>query len=293
MTKTGTAKASCLAEDHVTVVTGSAGDIGRELAVRLSGAGHSVCLVDNDDDRLADTRAACLEVNSRVTSTHLDVTDFDAVDRFARDIRATSGTVHALYNVAGVVHAGLLTDSRMTDIDRVVAVDLLGTIAVSRALLPHLIDSGHGQLVNISSAFGLVGVPGYTAYCAAKFGVRGFTEALQQEVADAAVMVTAVYPGGVRTGIMKRGTYASSVDAALVQDAFDRRVARTSAAAAAQQTLEGVLAGRRRILIGADARAVDALVRVVGMRYQYLSRRMGMRLHRSRGDSGVEQVASR
>jgi short-subunit dehydrogenase len=292
MMRTRAAKTPCGARDHYTVVTGSGGGIGRALAIRLSSAGEAVWLLDNDDDRLDETAAACLDVNEKVLSTRLDVTDFEAVDRFANALTGV-GTVHALYNVAGVIHAGLLSDSHMADIQRVIAVDLLGTIAVSHALIPGLVRSGHGRLVNISSAFGLAAVPGYTAYCAAKFGIRGFTEALQEELAPAGVAVTAVYPGGVRTGIMRRATYGTTVDAQSVQDRFDRTVARTSAAAAAQNILDGVQAGRRRVLIGADSRAVDALVRVVGTRYQCLSRKMGMRQHQDEGDFGVQQMAPR
>jgi len=282
MTRATPAKSPCGAEDHFTVVTGSGGDIGRELAVRLSAAGDAVWLVDNDDERLAETEAACLERNDKVMSARVDVTDYEAVDRFTHTLSGT-GTVHALYNAAGVIHAGLLTDSRMADIERVVTVDLLGTIAVSRALVPGLIQSGHGKLINISSAFGLAAVPGYTAYSAAKFGIRGFTEALQEELAPSGVTVTAVYPGGVRTGIMRRATYGSTANAQRVQDLFERRVARMSAGAAAQQILDGVQRGRQRILIGTDARSVDALVRIAGTRYQYLSRRMGMRLNQDKG----------
>lgn len=150
---------------------------------------------------------------------------------------------------------------------------------MSKAFLPQLARSGHGQLVNVSSAFGLVGVAGCTAYNAAKFGIRGFTEALQQEAPD--VQVAMVYPGGVRTDIMRHGRYASSVNAAEIARRFDQSVARTSAPAAAATILRQVDRGRRRIVIGADARLVDVLTRVAGTGYQRFTRRMGIRNERT------------
>lgn len=106
---------------------------------------------------------------------------FDAVTQLADDIRANVCPVHALDNLAGVIHAGLLADSQMADLDRLIRVDLLGTVAYSRAFLPQLVACGHGQLVTVSSPFGLTAAPGYAAYAAAKFGIPGFTKAVQQE----------------------------------------------------------------------------------------------------------------
>ncbi len=278
---------------HTVVITGAGGDLGRELAVRLSRQGGPVALVDQDRGRLAATVRVCRNASEAVSAWHVDVTSADDVSRLADAVRIHAGPAHALYNFAGVIHAGLLVDSQMADLEHVIQVDLLGTIACSQAFMPQLVESGHGQLVNVSSAFGLIGVPGYATYSAAKFGVRGFTEALQQEVGHVNVTVSAVYPGAVRTGIMRRGTYASSANPDEIQHKFEDSLARTSAEDAAAQIVKGVARGRRRIVIGADARLVDALVRVAGGGYQRLSRRMGMRQDLDRGDTDVQQVAPR
>ncbi len=262
---------------HPTVITGAGGDLGRELAVRLSRQGARVALIDHDGGRLGATFEACRQSSQRVTAWTVDVSDFGDVSQVAEQIRVLQGPTHAVYNLAGVIHAGLLVDSEPADLERIVRVDLLGTMSCAHAFLPDLLQSGHGKLVNVSSALGLIAVPGYTAYSAAKFGVRGFTEALQQEVDPSKVTVSAVYPGGVRTGIMRRATYAASADRYLVQDMFDRSVARTSTSKAVTQMIEGVDRGRRRIVIGADARTVDLLARVAGNGYQRFTRKMGMR----------------
>ena len=287
------AKTSPRCAAHPAVITGAGGDLGREVAVRLAAGGVPVALVDHHRARLAATLRACQHEGEAVTAWPVDVTAADQVAKLAESVRAQVGPAHALYNLAGVIHAGLLTDSQLSDLERVIRVDLLATIACSQAFLPQLVASGHGQLVNVASAFGLIGVPGYSAYTAAKFGVRGFTEALQQELDPVNVTVSVVYLGGVRTGIMRRGTYASSANAEQIQRTFDEVIARTSPQAAAARILQGVEQGRRRIVVGPDARLVDALVRVAGSRYQRLSRRLGMRQHPDRGDTDVQQMAPR
>lgn len=278
---------------HPAVITGAGGDLGREVAVRLAAQGVPVALVDHHHARLAATMRACQQAGEAVTAWPVDVTASDQVAEVAEAIDARLGPAHALYNLAGVIHAGLLTDSQLTDLERVIRVDLLGTIGCSQAFLPQLVASRHGQLVNLCSAFGLIGVPGYSAYTAAKFGVRGFTEALQQELDPVNVTVSVVYLGGVQTGIMRRGTYASSANPEQIQRKFDEVIARTSPQAAAARILQGVDQGRRPIVVGPDARLVDALVRVAGSRYQRLSRRLGMRQHPDRGDTDVQQMAPR
>jgi len=187
------------------------------------------------------------------------------------------GLTHGLFNLAGLIHAGLLVDSEPEDLERVVHVDLIGTMAACRAFLPQLLETGHGQIVNVSSAFGLVAVAGYSSYNAAKYGVRGFTEALQQEVDPTRVAVAVVYLGGAKTDIMRRGTFGSSVNPSQIQARFDRSVARLRVDDAARQIVSGVSKGRSRLVVGADARAVDVLARVAGVGYQRFTRRMGLK----------------
>jgi NAD(P)-dependent dehydrogenase (short-subunit alcohol dehydrogenase family) len=163
-------------------------------------------------------------------------------------------------------------DSRYDDIERVMDVDFWGVVNGTKAFLPYLIEFG-GRLVNISSAYGLIAAPGYSAYNAAKFAVRGFTEAVQQEVRNAGhpVRISCVYPGAVQTSIVRTGRFAQSENHADINDAFDK-MARTTPAQAAATILRGVRAGKSRILVGPDAIAADVLGRLGSSGYQQLFR---------------------
>lgn len=256
------------------VVTGAGGGIGAALATLLAAAGTALVLVDNNPAALTRVASRCSDLGVPVSSWDVDVADHDSVVDTARRVVEDSGPPDALFNVAGLIHHGLLVDSDFADIRRIVQVDLLGTISCCQAFLPALATHARARIVNVSSAFGLVGVAGYTAYNAAKFAVRGFTEALQQE-APPTVSVSCAFPGGVRTDVMRNGLYATTADRPRVVERFDGVIARTSPEAAAAAILRGSSAGRRRIIVGADAHLADALSRLAGSRYQVLTRRLG------------------
>ena len=154
----------------------------------------------------------------------------------------------------------------------------------TRAFLPHLIASGDGAVVNVSSIFGILAVPGQSAYNAAKFAVRGFTEALRQEMlADRLpVAVTCVHPGGVRTAIARNAAAAGDTDQAGNAAFFDDHLARTTPERAAEVIVEAMLAEKARVLVGADARLLDALVRLTGSGYQRVVARLAGRSGRGR-----------
>jgi short-subunit dehydrogenase len=135
-----------------------------------------------------------------------------------------------------------------------------------------LISSGDGHVVNVSSVFGLLAVPGFTAYNSAKFAVRGFTEALRQEmlVARHPVKVTCVHPGGIKTAIARNASFAEGLDQDELAKFFDKRLASTSAPKAARVILDGVRKNKARVLVGTDAKALDLLARVTGSGYQRL-----------------------
>jgi hypothetical protein len=157
-------------------------------------------------------------------------------------------------------------------IEHVLDVDFWGVVNGTKAFLPHLIASGDGHLVNVSSLFGLLSVPGQSAYNAAKFAVRGFTESLRQEmlVSRHPVRVTCVHPGGVKTAIARNAGAAEGYDQAELAAFFDRRLARTSSDAAARAIVRAIAGNRARCVVGRDAKLLDALVRLLGPRYQRL-----------------------
>ena len=190
---------------RVAVVTGAGSGIGRALAVALAAKGARLALSDVDTVGLAETVRRAEELGAEVHSTHLDVTQREAVFAYADAVLERFGTVNQVYNNAGIAYHGEFERTEFKDIERVMDVDFWGVVNVSKAFLPHLIASGDGHLINVSSLFGLLSIPGQSAYNAAKFAVRGFTESLRQEmlIAGHPVRVTCVHPGGIKTAIAR------------------------------------------------------------------------------------------
>ena len=258
---------------QVAAITGAASGIGRALALALGRAGVRLALADIDASRLRDVVAAVRSESGIAESWVLDVADAAAVYDWAEATAAHFGDVQMICNVAGIINAGEVLESSLAEIDRLMAVDFWGVVHGTKAFLPHIIESGGGRVVNVSSAFGLLSAPGYGGYNAAKFAVRGWTDALRQEMKAGGhrVTVTCVYPGGVRTPIMSKSTSSAGTEDALRRrEVFDTRVARTDPDRAATVILRGVAAGKPRVLIGADARVADALARVTGTGYERL-----------------------
>lgn len=256
----------------VAVVTGAGSGIGQALAIELARAGAQLAISDVDIEGLAQTEQRLSALGVRVKADRLDVTEREAFLAYAAEVKEHFGRVNQIYNNAGIAFSGDVEATEFKDIERVMDVDFWGVVNGTKAFLPHLIASGDGHVINISSLFGLLSMPGQAAYNAAKFAVRGFTEALNQEMAIAKhpVKVTTVHPGGIKTAIARNATTVEGVDAAAMADFFDRRLASTSAEEAARVILDGVSKGRARVLIGNDARALDVLVRITASRYQRL-----------------------
>jgi NADP-dependent 3-hydroxy acid dehydrogenase YdfG len=211
-------------------------------------------------------------IGAVVHETRLDVTDRAAVLRYADDVVAEFGTVNIVVNNAGIAFTGDIEKMSFEQIERVIDVDFWGVVNGTKAFLPHLIASGDGHVVNISSLFGLLAVPGQSAYNAAKFAVRGFTEALRQEmlVNGHPVHVTCVHPGGIKTAIARNAGAVAGQDQAALASFFDEKLAKTSPESAAKTIVRAVLGNRPRSVVGWDAKVLDALVRLTGPGYQRL-----------------------
>jgi NADP-dependent 3-hydroxy acid dehydrogenase YdfG len=260
-------------DGKVVVITGAGSGIGRELAVQAAARGAELALSDWDENGLVETaRLAGERTHREVRTDKVDVRDRDAMRAWATSVREELGRVNVVVNNAGVALHGDFEEVGYDDFHWVMDVDFWGVVQGTKEFLPHLIESGDGHVVNISSLFGLMGMPGQTAYNAAKFAVRGFTEALREEmlVAGHPVQVTCVHPGGIKTAIARNARTTSSHDQAHVARHFDTKLARMSPARAAEIIWAGVLADKPRVVVGADAKALDVLVRVVGPRYQDL-----------------------
>jgi NADP-dependent 3-hydroxy acid dehydrogenase YdfG len=255
----------------VAVVTGAGSGIGQALAIELARSGAKVAISDVDVDGLAATEERLRAIGAPVKSDRLDVTEREAFLAYADAVNDHFGTVNQIYNNAGIAFTGDIEVSQFKDIERVMDVDYWGVVNGTKAFLPHLIASGDGHVVNISSIFGLFSVPGQAAYNSAKFAVRGFTEALRQEMilAGHPVKVTTVHPGGIKTAIARNATAAEGLDASELAKSFDK-LARTSPQKAARIILDGVRKNKARILVGPDAKLLDILVRLTGSGYQRL-----------------------
>jgi NADP-dependent 3-hydroxy acid dehydrogenase YdfG len=254
----------------VAVVTGAGSGIGQALAIELGRSGAKVAICDVDLEGLAQTEEQLKAIGAPVKSDRLDVTEREAFLAYADAVNEHFGKVNQIYNNAGIAFTGDVEVSQFKDIERVMDVDFWGVVNGTKAFLPHLIASGDGHVVNVSSVFGLFSVPGQAAYNAAKFAVRGFTEALRQEMGAAGhpVAVTTVHPGGIKTAIARNATAAEGLDRDELAKLFDKRLARTSPRRAAQVILDSVRKKKARVLVGMDAKVLDLMVRVAGPYYQ-------------------------
>jgi NADP-dependent 3-hydroxy acid dehydrogenase YdfG len=256
----------------VAVVTGAGSGIGQALAIELARSGASVAISDVNTEGLATTEERLKAIGASVKTDRLDVTEREAFELYADAVKEHFGKVNQIYNNAGIAFAGDIEVSQFKDIERVMDVDFWGVVNGTKVFLPHLIASGDGHIINISSIFGLFSVPGQGAYNAAKFAVRGFTEALRQEMALAGhpVKVTTVHPGGIKTAIARNMTTVEGLDKDELAQQFDKKLASTSPQKAARIILDGVRKNKARVLVGPDAKALDIIVRVTGSGYQRL-----------------------
>jgi NAD(P)-dependent dehydrogenase (short-subunit alcohol dehydrogenase family) len=256
----------------VAAVTGAGSGIGQALALELARSGASVAISDIDTEGLAQTEEQLKAIGAPVRSDRLDVTEREAFQLYADQINEHFGKVNQIYNNAGIAFTGDVEITEFKDMERVMDVDYWGVVNGTKAFLPHLIASGDGHIVNVSSLFGLMSMPGQAAYNSAKFAVRGFTEALRQELVlnRDPVKVTSVHPGGIKTPIARTATAAEGVDPELTAKLFDKRLANTTPRRAAEIILEGVRKNKARVLVGPDAVVLDLLVRITGSGYQRL-----------------------
>ena len=258
--------------DKVVVITGAGSGIGRALALNLATRGARLALSDVNLDGLAQTvSAARLCGAGEVISDALDVADRAAFEEYAAHVIAHFGVVNVVINNAGVALSGRINDLEWTDIDWIIGIDFWGVVHGTKFFLPALIDSGDAHIINISSLFGLVSMPDQGFYNAAKYAVRGFTEALREEmlIDGHRVGVTSVHPGGIKTAVARSARVSAKDDQAATAKLFDEKMARMEPEKAAEIIVtHGLLKRKARVLVGIDAHLIHAFGKFTGSKYQ-------------------------
>jgi NAD(P)-dependent dehydrogenase (short-subunit alcohol dehydrogenase family) len=240
------------------VVTGAASGIGRALAQELAARGANLAIADVNEAGLTETASGCSGV--KVTTHVVDVSDRAAYETFVADVVEAHGGVQLLINNAGVTVDGGFYEQTLEDFEWVMGVNFWGVVYGCKLFLPHLAAADRAWVCNISSVFGIVGIPAQSSYCASKFAVRGMSEALWEELRGSSIGLSVVHPGGVRTSIMES---ARSYDEQTYNRAVEFFRSKTmKAPSAARVILDGIAAEQPRILVTREAPLIDRVKRL-------------------------------
>ncbi|MBE7481711.1 MAG: SDR family NAD(P)-dependent oxidoreductase [Polyangiaceae bacterium] len=248
--------------DRVAVVTGAASGIGRATAVRLAEKGAHLALVDIDDRRLAETRADVERLGRRATTHDCDVADRARMESLVADVEKAHGAVHVLVNNAGVAVSGTFEDQSLEDFHWLIGINLWGVVHGCKLFLPLLRRADEAHIVNVSSVFGLIGMPLNSAYCASKFAVYGLSESLRAELSDTNIGVTCVQPGGIATNIVQAARFVGGAEAETLRARAVRSFRRMlPPEKAAEAIVRGIEKNSHRVLITREAILLDAAKR--------------------------------
>jgi len=256
-------------EGGVAVITGAGSGIGRGLAKRLASEKMSLALADNDAAGLDETAQQLAGTGQKISIHAVDVSDLKRVEQFAAEVAEKHGRVTLLINNAGVAMHGTVEELSFDEIAWLMGINYWGVVYGVKIFLPLLRREPRAHIVNVSSIYGMISPSGQSAYCSAKFAVRGFTEVLMHELEGSTIGVSCVHPGGIRTAVARRARIAAKADpayAALTIRRFDR-IALTPPEAAADIIVDGVKRGDSRIMVGKDAVRIDRLQRIFPIRY--------------------------
>jgi len=261
-------------------VTGAASGIGRALALELAARGCDLALADRDEAGLQTLGAEIGRGSAQKVTLHrVDVSAPAEIAAFAEAATSNHPGLNIVVNNAGVALLGQFDEIDQAQMDWLMNINFWGVVHATRAFLPHLSTRREAHIVNLSSIFGIIAPPGQTAYAAAKFAVRGFSESLRHELqmANSPVRLSVVHPGGVATNIARSSRSGSGMtDNARRAQSIERfdAVAKTTPAAAALRIIAGIEKNQPRILIGNDARFMDLLQRLrPGTYWSVLARR--------------------
>ena len=254
-------------KDKVAVITGAGSGIGRALAQELDQKGCRLALSDVNEKGLAETAAS---LSKAPHTQKLDVARRDDFYAYAETVKKEFGTAHIVINNAGVAVSQTVEKLSYEDFEWIMGINFWGVVYGTKAFLPMMLAQNDGRIINISSVFGIIGVPTQASYNAAKFAVRGFTEALRHELKRTGVKAICVHPGGIKTNIAASSRFYAGPDGSTDrQKSADRfqKLATTTPTQAAQTIIRGMEKGSERVLIGADAKVISAIARLMPERY--------------------------
>ncbi|MCC6374816.1 MAG: SDR family oxidoreductase [Moraxellaceae bacterium] len=258
-------------EGKIVVVTGAGSGIGRALALQLAAQCAQLALCDVNETNLQKTVEIASAHGVKVYSAAVDVSKRDAFQTFADNVARALGNASVIINNAGVALSQNVEGMDRKDFEWVLNINFWGVVNGCEAFLPQLRQQKDAHIVNISSIFGIIGVPSQSAYNASKFAVKGFTEALRQELNGSNIHVTCVHPGGIKTNIARNARvhndmFGRVADVKKLAADFDR-LAATTAEEAARQIVRAIENNQKRLLIGKDAKALDVIQRLLPNHY--------------------------
>lgn len=265
-------------KNKVAAITGAGSGIGQQLAILLAKQGCHLSLSDINEKGLEQTVELLKPYTTiTVTTKKLDVSDREAVKQWAQETVQDHGSVNLIFNNAGVALGSTVEGATYEDLEWIVGINFWGVVYGTKEFLPFIKQTQDGHIINISSLFGLTAQPTQSGYNATKFAVRGFTESLRQEldIEKSGVSSLCVHPGGIRTNIAKSAKMSDSLNSLGMDPTksiqnFDKLL-RTPPEEAARQILQAVLKDKRRLLIGSDAKILDAFQRLFPTGYQRAS----------------------
>jgi NADP-dependent 3-hydroxy acid dehydrogenase YdfG len=273
-------------KDKVAVITGAGSGMGRYLAVLLAKDGADVCVCDVNEETLQETVEMLRKYNVSVSSHLLDVSDKEAIEALPGKVIDQHGKVDMVFNNAGVTTGTHFKDMDENNWDWVMGINFDGVINSTRAFIPHMVDSPEAAIVNTSSIFGMVAVPGQTVYHATKFAVRGFTESLAMEMKETNpnLQIHCVHPGHIGTNIAADARFDeenfNQDETQASNSIFTRNAPKSQKemgdmfreggmhpSKAAEIILNGVKKNKTRIFIGLDAKLLDLSQRIFPKHY--------------------------
>lgn len=277
-------------QDKVAAITGAGSGIGRATAILMASKGCHLALSDVNEAGLKETADKARQYGVKVTTKKVDVASREQVFAWADEVVKDHGLVNIIFNNAGVALGATVQDMSYEDFEWLMNINFWGVVHGTKAFLPHIKTAGEGAIINVSSVFGLIAVPSQSAYNAAKFAVKGFTEALREEleIEGANIGVTCVHPGGIKTNIARNARVTETKG--LVDEKSTREFEKafiTTPEKAAKEVVNAIMKNKRRLLIGPDAVAIDIMQRLLPTQYQRILEIGAKQRARKMGGVGV------